>query len=215
MIKQIQITQDGFKGNKVINEVNVYINNKQGVDLADMKNNWNHWKKVKTQEVSPGQKQITIDFTLPVTASNLLLEYHTANNGKINQKDKSGDRARHLKPKKEACKIESINEVKGIDQVLRALPKRIAQKLGIVQSADGSDSPNKDENDAVVDKDQMACPRCGKVVQGKHGVCNSCGENALQCNFCRNINYEKPDGFLCNECGMSRFAKLDIGFTVK
>jgi len=66
-----------------------------------------------------------------------------------------------------------------------------------------------------VDKENMSCPRCGKQIQGKHGICNTCGENALQCTFCRNINYEKPDGYLCNECGFSRFAKFDFFLTVK
>ena len=35
------------------------------------------------------------------------------------------------------------------------------------------------------------CMRCGRQVQEKHGVCVNCGENAYQCPFCRNINYEK------------------------
>ena len=59
------------------------------------------------------------------------------------------------------------------------------------------------------------CPRCGLHVQGKHGICKQCGENAQQCPFCRNINYEKPDGFLCTECGGSRFAKFEISVLVK
>ena len=61
----------------------------------------------------------------------------------------------------------------------------------------------------------MNCPRCGKGVQGRHGICNSCGENALQCTFCRNINYEQPDAYLCNECGFSRFAKFEFNLTAK
>ena len=31
-----------------------------------------------------------------------------------------------------------------------------------------------------------------------------------QCRRCRNINYEHTDAFLCNECGHSRFARLEI-----
>jgi archaellin len=45
-IKQIFLNQDNFRGNKVIKEISVYVNNKQGVDLADMKNNWTFWQKV-------------------------------------------------------------------------------------------------------------------------------------------------------------------------
>jgi E3 ubiquitin-protein ligase UBR4 len=54
------------------------------------------------------------------------------------------------------------------------------------------------------------CPRCSKKVSNKHGNCNGCGDNAFQCVACRNINYEKLDGFLCNECGVSRHVKIDF-----
>ena len=33
--------------------------------------------------------------------------------------------------------------------------------------------------------------------------------HALQCRHCRNINYEHPDAFLCNECGHCRFARVE------
>jgi hypothetical protein len=33
-----------------------------------------------------------------------------------------------------------------------------------------------------------------------------CGENAHQCRQCRNINYDRPDAFLCIECGYCRCA---------
>lgn len=35
------------------------------------------------------------------------------------------------------------------------------------------------------------CLRCGRQVEDRHGVCLNCGENAYQCPYCRNINYEK------------------------
>jgi hypothetical protein len=54
LIKQIQLSLENLRGVKVIKNVNIFVNNKQGVDLADMKNNWNHWKKVKTVEVEIG-----------------------------------------------------------------------------------------------------------------------------------------------------------------
>ena len=62
------INQDQFRGNKYAKEVTLYINNSQSVDLADMKNNMNLWKKVKSQEAEAGQRVIIIDLTLPVTA---------------------------------------------------------------------------------------------------------------------------------------------------
>jgi ribosomal protein S27AE len=32
---------------------------------------------------------------------------------------------------------------------------------------------------SVMEKESLACPRCGKGVQAKNGICPSCGENAL------------------------------------
>ena len=54
LIKQIQISLHELKGVKVIKTLNIFVNVKQGVDLADMKNNWNHWKRVKIAEVEIG-----------------------------------------------------------------------------------------------------------------------------------------------------------------
>ncbi len=67
-IKQLMVNQDQFRGNKYAKEITLYINNSQGIDLADMKNNMALWKKVKTQEAEAGQRVVIIDLTLPVTA---------------------------------------------------------------------------------------------------------------------------------------------------
>ena len=32
----------------------------------------------------------------------------------------------------------------------------------------------------------------------------------MQCNRCRNIKYDKPDPFLCKECGVSKYALFDF-----
>jgi E3 ubiquitin-protein ligase UBR4 len=37
------------------------------------------------------------------------------------------------------------------------------------------------------------------VVTNAHGVCGNCGEVAFQYRKCRDINYDRPDGFLCVE----------------
>lgn len=183
-----------------------------------MKNNWAHWQKVKSQEVELGQRQIQIDFTLPVNATNILIQYITGLTSKSLHKDgrdKGYPGARGEKQQKKAkksCPITSISQVKGVDSVIHILPKAVAAKLGVINEQGGASG--KDENH-ISENEQLQCPRCGMKVQGRHGICNSCGENAMQCNICRNINYEKPDAFICNECGNSRFAKFDIGLVVK
>ena len=55
----------------------------------------------------------------------------------------------------------------------------------------------------------LHCPRCARqVTDTKHGICTNCRENAYQCRYCRNINYEKIDAFICSECGHCRYAKI-------
>ena len=61
----------------------------------------------------------------------------------------------------------------------------------------------------------LACPRCNCSVTNKHGICPNCRENAYQCRQCRNINYEHLEGFLCNECGYSRYASFQYTFTAR
>jgi hypothetical protein len=47
----------------------------------------------------------------------------------------------------------------------------------------------------------LFCPRCSRQVNNAHGVCGSCGECVFQCRRCRHIQYDRPDAFLCTECG--------------
>jgi E3 ubiquitin-protein ligase UBR4 len=61
----------------------------------------------------------------------------------------------------------------------------------------------------------LQCPRCSRHVTDKHGVCRHCRENAHQCRHCRNINYEHPNAFVCNECGHSKHARIEITLECK
>eukprot|EP00850_Spirogloea_muscicola_P019673 SM000196S05365 [mRNA] locus=s196:186709:205871:+ [translate_table: standard] len=61
----------------------------------------------------------------------------------------------------------------------------------------------------------LQCPRCSRHVTDRHGICSHCHENAHQCRQCRNINYENPDSFLCNECGFSKYGRMEFHFQAK
>lgn len=50
-IKQLTVALHEIKGVKVIKTINVYVNNKQGVDLAEMRNNWSYWRKVSSLDI--------------------------------------------------------------------------------------------------------------------------------------------------------------------
>ena len=64
-------------------------------------------------------------------------------------------------------------------------------------------------------QEMLQCPRCSRPVTDRHGVCDHCRENAHQCRHCRNINYEHLDAFICNECGHSRHARVEISIAAK
>ena len=131
-----------------VSSINLYCNNKPVNDVGELKNKWELWKKVKTLQVPPQQAEIRFEFTIPVVATNLLIEYATF-------------------------------------------------------------------HDQLVQSEKLQCPRCSRTVTDKHGICKHCGDNAYQCRHCRNINYEKLDAFLCNECGFCKHARFDYTLVVK
>jgi E3 ubiquitin-protein ligase UBR4 len=56
----------------------------------------------------------------------------------------------------------------------------------------------------------MTCARCPHMPPTTANQCSSCSESLLQCDKCRNINYDERQPFLCKMCGYSKFAKLDV-----
>lgn len=46
-------------------------------------------------------------------------------------------------------------------------------------------------------------------------MCSNCLENANQCRQCHSINHDKPDAFLCVECGASRYGWFDFSFSAR
>jgi hypothetical protein len=96
---------DGFifklseiSGFKDIRSVEFYVNNLQGTDLTDMKNNWALWKKVQTIKIDhedhPFPHDYKIQVPLPVTATNILIKFESYNLAKPMQK---GYRTSHEK----------------------------------------------------------------------------------------------------------------------
>ncbi|KAL0024070.1 hypothetical protein WJX79_002966 [Trebouxia sp. C0005] len=69
------------------------------------------------------------------------------------------------------------------------------------------------ENLSASSAEVLQCPRCSQVVAHPQGYCRYCKENAYQCRHCRNINHEKLDAFMCNECGHSRFGKFELSMS--
>lgn len=61
--------------------------------------------------------------------------------------------------------------------------------------------------------EKLTCPRCKIPVNDK--ICPNCRENVYQCRQCRNINYDNPDAFLCNDCGHCKWARFEFHVTAK
>ena len=136
---------------QMVATIHLYCNNKPANDVSELKNKWDVWRRVKTLQVPPAQAEIRFDFTIPVVATNILIEYASFHD---------------------------------------------------TGSAGGA-------------SEKLQCPRCSRTVTDRHGICKHCGDNAYQCRHCRNINYEKLDAFLCNECGFCKHARFDYTLVVK
>lgn len=76
-ISNINFNLNDFRGAKCVKTINIYINNKQNMDLAEMRNNWAIWKRVKQVEVEIGQRNTSVEFPLPVEATYLMVEFQT------------------------------------------------------------------------------------------------------------------------------------------
>lgn len=59
----------------MISELNVYYTSRQSQSIVDLKMNPRLWSKAKRVYVYPGQNEIKIDFTIPIIACNLMIEY--------------------------------------------------------------------------------------------------------------------------------------------
>jgi hypothetical protein len=182
----IQVSES--RGHKALRQVSVYFSNVEGIELSELKNNPSLWNLMKTVIIQPQDNpNIKIDIPVPVTMLNLILEFHTINVIRATQEEPTSLYSnKYFSPRKYPF----------------LSTQRVEQRGEIIGTSLGGE------------REILPCPRCNKPVEDKHGIC-SCGENAFQCVLCRNINYEHLDAFLCNECGVSRYCKLDIHFLCK
>lgn len=94
-----------------------------------MRNNWTHWRRVSSTELKVGQKIAIIDFTLPVNASNILIELQTSTLAKpLTGKEKSVSEEH---PQKSSAHL----TVTGLDTVLSTLPISVLNKIGYTSNA--------------------------------------------------------------------------------
>lgn len=74
-IKGITIHADDTKPSRMLRVINLYCNNKPVQDIVELRGNWGAWKKVQSCELKRKQSEFQVDFPIPVTATNFLIEY--------------------------------------------------------------------------------------------------------------------------------------------
>ena len=172
------------RGHKAIRGCSVYYCN-ETTDLLELKNNWSHWQKLKEVKVKPNfTDHLVIELPSPVILLNVLIQFTTVNVIRLSQ-----------------------------DELSPVYTSRYLSGRARYNFLSGSRGENAGKVVGVSvgnEREVLPCPRCNKPVEDKYGICG-CGENAFQCLQCRNINYENLDAFLCNECGESRYCKIEIG----
>ena len=137
-LKSFSFNVHEAKGYKTITKITLYVNSVQDVDLAEMKNNWSLWQKVCDLNIDVTQKSsFSMTLPLPVTATNVLVEYHSVNLSKpvdFNSRGAKPSKYYHGGPKPSQATgnkegISASKEVTGLDSVLALLPGDVASKL--------------------------------------------------------------------------------------
>ncbi|KYQ89094.1 hypothetical protein DLAC_10325 [Tieghemostelium lacteum] len=74
-IQKLVISIHDLKKGKMIKSINLYYNNKPVADIGDLKGKFNQWKKLKQVHFAPSQTERTINFQIPISARNFMIEY--------------------------------------------------------------------------------------------------------------------------------------------
>ena len=84
MISEIQFDLFSQKGPMTLKTVVIYINNKIGNDLMQLKSNRSLWTRMRSVDVSETQQTLQIKFPVPVSAVNLQIEFQGGAKSKKN-----------------------------------------------------------------------------------------------------------------------------------
>jgi hypothetical protein len=189
-IKEVILNMHELKGTKRVSEVSIYVNTNQKADLSAIKRDKSVWTYIMTMKVTEERGDKKCKFPVPITACNLMFEFHVV---KSNKTSISAGSASYSNPYGSG-----YDDYGGF---------KYNSYLG------RSSAPY--QTFSVNNRDVLNCPRCHTIVEDSHGVCNGCRDNAFQCTYCHNINYENLEAFLCNECGLSRYGKFEFSVLAK
>lgn len=74
-ISKIILRIGDLKRTKMVRTINIYYNNRSVQAVVELKNRPSMWHKAKKVNLSSGQTDVKIEFPLPITACNLMIEY--------------------------------------------------------------------------------------------------------------------------------------------
>ncbi|XP_055380592.1 protein purity of essence [Condylostylus longicornis] len=74
-ISKIILRVADLKRTKMVRTINIYYNNRTVQGVVELKNRPSIWHKARTVSLQSGQTEVKIDFPLPITACNLMVEY--------------------------------------------------------------------------------------------------------------------------------------------
>lgn len=74
-ISKIFLRITDIKKSKMVRTINIFYSNHNIQATVDLKSKVETWRKAKSIKLQPGQTDVRIDFSLPITACNLMIEY--------------------------------------------------------------------------------------------------------------------------------------------
>lgn len=74
-ISKIFLRITDIKKSKMVRTINILYSNHNIQATVDLKSKVETWRKAKSVKLQPGQTDVRIDFSLPITACNLMIEY--------------------------------------------------------------------------------------------------------------------------------------------
>ncbi|XP_010261103.1 PREDICTED: auxin transport protein BIG isoform X2 [Nelumbo nucifera] len=73
-IQTVTMNVHDARKSKSVKVLNLYYNNRPVADLSELKNNWSLWKRAKSCHLAFNQTELKVDFPIPITACNFMIE---------------------------------------------------------------------------------------------------------------------------------------------
>jgi E3 ubiquitin-protein ligase UBR4 len=76
-IQSVMMNVHDARRSKSVKILNLYYNNRAAADLSELKNNWSSWKRARSCHLAFNQTELKVEFTIPITACNFMIELDT------------------------------------------------------------------------------------------------------------------------------------------